>query len=727
MSKYNDQLTGSCENPQCVRAFCRKVTDKSVAKKISKILSAYGDRLLCENIQKQDLTDEKLNKNLFIDCLFYVNWLIVTTDNEDKSPTTFDFRDAKLLNKIQSTNDIIGDAKMDESNCENRGNPTPNVVTGEDVKGSKLRGQNGKTELDDQCASTKFRNLDHKFCRIMSKTRNQVDSYLLVGILHILLSKFKTKPSFNLSILICRLFGLISTASEPDNSYFNTLLSVFTYIKEKILTPVGSSLFKDNAMCGAGRCLLCLNLSIEDFRDCVKTVTQMLDSTFPVDFKHGSRLPCLFDILSSLFEINEHSMIIEKSSFLLKRFFSTVNLKNEIKSATKVGYRSSLDYPFAIPIEVKAEILKVHNGDCMKTALQDAFFKALFDGITQPYLFINVRRDRVYEDTLKIMSDINDVDIKKQLKVKFLGEEGVDSGGIKKEYFLLISHEIENDTGLFAQTNNRLWFRKGIDLKLLNAIGKLVGIALYNDVVLSVPLPFLLFKKLLSIPLDLGDLEEIEPEVHNSLCNLQKCTTEDLEFLDQNFTADIEVQGRRVNYELCDGGKGKQVTMDNLNEFVYLYWTFLMERVIADEFGAFADGFFSVVKFENIRNMKPCELEKILMGVDDIDFNTIKEMATYNGYEPEDRIVAFFWEFFYEMEVSKKKKLIQFITGNDRLPVGGSKALNLVIMRNGCDTDRLPSSQTCFNTLLLPAYSTKEKLRDKLGKAVNLTAGFFLL
>jgi ubiquitin-protein ligase E3 A len=46
-------------------------------------------------------------------------------------------------------------------------------------------------------------------------------------------------------------------------------------------------------------------------------------------------------------------------------------------------------------------------------------------------------------------------------------------------------------------------------------------------------------------------------------------------------------------------------------------------------------------------------------------------------------------------------------------------------MKNGCDTDRMPSSQTCFNTLLLPEYKTKEKLYEKLGKAIDMTAGFF--
>lgn len=68
-----------------------------------------------------------------------------------------------------------------------------------------------------------------------------------------------------------------------------------------------------------------------------------------------------------------------------------------------------------------------------------------------------------------------------------------------------------------------------------------------------------------------------------------------------------------------------------------------------------------------------------------------------------------------------------FITGNDRKPVTCTENWKLVIVKNWCDTDTLPSSQTCFNTLLLPEYATEDKIKNKLGIAIFMKKGFFLL
>lgn len=44
-----------------------------------------------------------------------------------------------------------------------------------------------------------------------------------------------------------------------------------------------------------------------------------------------------------------------------------------------------------------------------------------------------------------------------------------------------------------------------------------------------------------------------------------------------------------------------------------------------------------------------------------------------------------------------------------------------------CLLRRLPTSHTCFNVLLLPEYSSKEKLRERLLKAITYAKGFGML
>lgn len=687
MSKYTKQLYQKCTNPDCLKAFCRQLPDDKTVSEVSKILSKYGDIFLCRKLHKLDCEFSQPSRNLIIDSMLYINELFFEKSNSEPLSTSFDLKSQKLSKK--------------SAVAEN-------------------------TKSLSQPSITPSTDLEHRFCEILSSSLSIVDSYLLCGMLHFLLNKTKTNIDFNISLMIVRLFNKMIESDDIDPTMYTQLEFIFSNIAEKILNSVITTFLKHREGCVHLKCLLYLDFTIEDFKESLENIKNLIENSPSTDFRENQRLNILFRILKCLFEINQKFGIVETENFILKKFFSSINIKNEMKFS-KLKFDSPLNYTFAIPVYIKSEILKTSHSESMKTSLQDAFFKALFEGITQPYLFINIRRDRIYSDTLKIVSEINPNDLKKQLKVKFMGEEGIDSGGIKKEYFLLVGHEIENDISTFVQTNNRIWFRKDVDLGILRIIGRIVGIALYNDVVLSVPFPTLLFKKLLSIEISLDDLEEIEPEIYNSLVNLRKCTEEDLEFLDQNFTADIEIHGRKMNFDLKPNGKNIKVTKENVDEFIETYSRFLMVDAIDSEFNAFSEGFYSIITYENVRQMTPYDLEKILMGIEGLDFESIKNTTTYEGYQPTDAVVEYFWEFFYEMKPQRKKKLIQFITGNDRLPVGGTRALNLIIIKNGCDTDRMPSSQTCFNTLLLPEYSSKEKLREKLGKAIDMTAGFFLM
>ena len=79
-----------------------------------------------------------------------------------------------------------------------------------------------------------------------------------------------------------------------------------------------------------------------------------------------------------------------------------------------------------------------------------------------------------------------------------------------------------------------------------------------------------------------------------------------------------------------------------------------------------------------------------------------------------------------EFTLDEKKLFLKFFTGSDRAPIGGLGALRIVVQRDGPDGPKLPTSHTCFNTLLLPDYASRAKMADRLrlaidgGKAIEL-------
>ena len=57
------------------------------------------------------------------------------------------------------------------------------------------------------------------------------------------------------------------------------------------------------------------------------------------------------------------------------------------------------------------------------------------------YCVLRVRRDNLLYTTLSQLTSKSD-DLKKPLKVVFEGEEGVDEGGVRKEFFQLIVRQL---------------------------------------------------------------------------------------------------------------------------------------------------------------------------------------------------------------------------------------------------------------------------------------------
>ena len=103
-------------------------------------------------------------------------------------------------------------------------------------------------------------------------------------------------------------------------------------------------------------------------------------------------------------------------------------------------------YPFFLSIWAKIRIMEHDARRQMDRRAREAFFNSILNrkAISQ-YLVLKVRRDCLVEDSLRGVSEVvgtGQEEIKKGLRIVFLGEEGVDAGGLRKEWFLLLVREI---------------------------------------------------------------------------------------------------------------------------------------------------------------------------------------------------------------------------------------------------------------------------------------------
>ena len=120
-------------------------------------------------------------------------------------------------------------------------------------------------------------------------------------------------------------------------------------------------------------------------------------------------------------------------------------------------------------------------------------------GAGLPYFVLRVPRDRLLETALRALAACPDGELKKELKVVFEGEAGVDEGGPRKEFFqLLVPQLFDPIVGMFAPTPggadgsiDEIFFNAACDWydTEFELAGLLVGLAVYNSVVLDVRLP----------------------------------------------------------------------------------------------------------------------------------------------------------------------------------------------------------------------------------------------
>lgn len=143
-------------------------------------------------------------------------------------------------------------------------------------------------------------------------------------------------------------------------------------------------------------------------------------------------------------------------------------------------------------------------------------------------LQLNVRRQRVFEDSYQYLQRKTGDQIKYgKLSVRFYDEEGVDAGGVTREWFQILARQMfDPNYALFQpcaadrltyQPNRASWVNPE-HLSFFKFVGRIIGKAIYDGRLLDAYFARSLYRQLLGKPVDYRDVEWVDPEYYNSLC-----------------------------------------------------------------------------------------------------------------------------------------------------------------------------------------------------------------
>ena len=188
---------------------------------------------------------------------------------------------------------------------------------------------------------------------------------------------------------------------------------------------------------------------------------------------------------------------------------------------------------------------------------------------------IKVSRENLFEGSYTEIMRQTPNDLKKRLMIKFEGEDGLDYGGVSREFFFLLSHEMFNPFYcLFeysAHDNYTLQINpnSGVNPEHLNYfkfIGRVVGLGIFHRRFLDAYFIVSFYKMILKKKINIQDLESVDAGLHRGLTWMLENDITDV--IEDTFSITEEHFGEVVTVDLMEGGRDIEVTEDNKKEYV---------------------------------------------------------------------------------------------------------------------------------------------------------------
>ena len=347
--------------------------------------------------------------------------------------------------------------------------------------------------------------------------------------------------------------------------------------------------------------------------------------------------------------------------------------------------------------------------------------------------FININRDKLIESSIEELSKVN---LYREIKVKFKGEEEGDAGGIMREWLTSLFKEFQKpENKLFTKADTsdfslKIYNDKNYDknkLKIFDFIGKIFVIALLNDLTINSCFNIYIYKIILDEPVEIEDLVFIDTEIYHSIKKLQNLN--DFSNLELYFAENEKDENGNINnVNLILEGSNIPVTKENMLYYFQKKIEYIMnkDRIYINHI---KKSIFSYIPESLIKIFSANELELILNGTPFIDVSDWIENTIYEGYSPSDDIIIKFWNIVKNLPQEKLSRLLQFSTGSTRVPVGGFKSLqsnrgkispfSIYKVEYEEGKRNYIKARTCFNRINLPNFPNEEKLLEGINFVID--------
>ena len=345
---------------------------------------------------------------------------------------------------------------------------------------------------------------------------------------------------------------------------------------------------------------------------------------------------------------------------------------------------------------------------------------------------LNLTRNNLLKES---MSQIKDINLKKELKINFKGEVSYDAGGIMREFFTTVFQTLESDklklfvisdSNEFSYIINPFLSHNKENFEYFSFIGKLIAKALFDNITVNICFNKLIYKMILQEEISFKDLLFIDYSLYTSLKNLkginlaQNNKNNNLELY---YSIEMkDVYNHMHNFELIE--KGREIPLTNIDDYISKRIKFMI-GMYEPFIKVIRDNIYKYLSKEVITNFTSDEFELILNGRPFIDIEEWKIFTEYKEpYNNNHYIIKWFWEILNTLSQKELSNLLLFSTGSGRVPLGGFAVLEsnrgniarftieMLPYKNGCKN--FIKAHTCFNRIDIPLFKNKQEMIEMI-------------
>jgi len=392
----------------------------------------------------------------------------------------------------------------------------------------------------------------------------------------------------------------------------------------------------------------------------------------------------------------------------------------------------------------------VGNSKSMKEKVQHFYsqvrkYHNLNLNVSRSKVFMKIDRKDVLGSTLQGFKSFSSSDWKKQLEVSFHGEQGIDWGGVSREWVQLICKDLfssQSKLKLFRRFNedpqalvlpSPTEYNKMKNKGLMQFAGKLVGKCLIEssmgqERLINARFARSFLAQIIGMPVTYEHFMSDDPDLYTSKISFI-LKNDNVQDLDLTFEEEIYDDNKLYvkTIELVPNGSSIVVTNENRNKYLNLIATYRLSTSVRHEVEEFKKGLNLLIPDHLLAVFNENELELVMCGSSQIQVDDMRKhtLVKHGHYLLSNKLLPklnWFWSVVSSFTGDELARLVQFTTGSSQLPSGGFKGLEpkfTIHCVSYGGLNRLPTAHTCFNELILPDYESCEKLHQSLKVAIT--------